>query len=456
MEIEVNKVAIQRVYRKLKLPKGADNNTSKKPGPDSKTIKIEEFEYSFKDYNKGKKTLSYRCTNRHPICKTYVYIPESNFDSKMELKNPEKVVGLTFSCDHSSKCLELYQKIIIEEEAPPQAVNCLQSDFKVLQNFIYQNPLLEPKTIQSEMIMKGQKFKKYQIVKTIQEVRSELFPRDDEVVFSQAFCCAEDSTDPIYNLYQMQGKVPYIGKKKKNAPVSQKFVILANKTMLKQLSISSQWFLDATFKVAPKGYYQMLNFIVYIPHLNLFYPACFVFMTTKTQDLYSIVFESVKTIALIHNYSLKPKTIMCDFEKGMRNAIVKSFVEAKLVGCYFHFTKCLFTKMNKLGLKKEKFKNKALALIYYFQILSHCEKNKRKDLLEEIKDIYKKENSKFDKLIKYFETYWLNNSFLDNLFEALEEDEELAFIRSNNPCEVFHHYLGTFLFFLILIPRRFY
>ena len=34
MEIEVDKVAVQRVYRKLKPPKGDDNNTSKKPGPD--------------------------------------------------------------------------------------------------------------------------------------------------------------------------------------------------------------------------------------------------------------------------------------------------------------------------------------------------------------------------------------------------------------------------------------
>jgi len=378
MEIESDK-SVQRVYRKLKLPKEV-TNTSKKPGPKSKSIIIENFEYSFKDYNKGKKTFSYRCVNRHPLCSRYIYIPNSNFDSNMELKNENEVNGMTFSCEHSSKCLELYKKTMAEEAAPAQSVHCLQSDVKVLQDFIYENPLLEPKTIQSEMIAKGQKFKKYEIIKTIQEIRNELFPRDDEVVFSQAFCIAEDSSDPIYNLFQMQGKIPDTGKKKKNSPISQKFVILANKTMLKQLSISPQWFIDATFKVAPKGYYQLLNFIIYIPHLKLFYPACFAFMTTKTQELYYVVFESVKMIASLNSFSLNPETIMCDFERRMRNSIAKAFGGAKLVGCYFHFTKCLFTKMNKLGLRKATFKIRALALIYYFQIISHCAEEKRKRL----------------------------------------------------------------------------
>ena len=216
--------------------------------------------------------------------------------------------------------------------------------------------------------------------------------------------------------------------------------------MLKQLSISPQWFIDATFKVAPKGYYQLLNFIIYIPHLKLFYPACFAFMTTKTQELYYAVFESVKMIAGLNSFSLNPETIMCDFERGMRNSIAKAFGGAKLVGCYFHFTKCLFTKMNKLGLRKATFKIRALALIYYFQIISHCAEEKRKDFLEEIKSIYKKENSKFNNFIGYFEKYWLKNPFLDNLFNAIQENEDLTFIRTNNPCEVFHHYLSKFPF----------
>jgi len=92
--------------------------------------------------------------------------------------------------------------------------------------------------------------------------------------------------------------------------------------MLKQLSSCLQWFLDATFKVAPQGYKQIFNIIVYTPSLKMFYPACHVIMSHKTEELYTMVLLSLKQIAKsARKFVLELKIIMLDFEAVMRNAL---------------------------------------------------------------------------------------------------------------------------------------
>ena len=50
------------------------------------------------------------------------------------------------------------------------------------------------------------------------------------------------------------------------------------------------------------------------------------------------MFQALKTI----EPDLSPKTIMVDFEKGATNAITFEFPEAKLKGCFFHLSQCIW------------------------------------------------------------------------------------------------------------------
>jgi len=111
-----------------------------------------------------------------------------------------------------------------------------------------------------------------------------------------------------------------------------------------------------------KNSYQILpvNIIVNISHLKIFYPACHIFMTHKTAELYSITFSNLKTISETLKFLLHPTFIMCDFENGLRNSLKQCFREANLSVCYFHYTKCLFQKLKKLGLRKFPFKNNSM------------------------------------------------------------------------------------------------
>ena len=310
-------------------------------------------------------------------------------------------------------------------------VDVYGSNFNVLESFIRENPLLEPRTVYAEMLKKYQRFKKKDVNKLIQQIRGEIFPKDSEKILNAYYCQATDTSDPNYNLFRAHIKLPYFTTDTTNVSIkNQEFIILANKTMLKQLSLSSQWFIDGTFKVAPKGYTQILNILVYLPHLSIFYPACQVFMTHKTEELYFMVLLTLKNICHQAKLRLEPRTIMADFEKALQNAIKISFPEAELCGCYFHFVKCLYDKITKLGLRKKEFKNQSRVMISYLQILVHCEEDKRKELFKELKTIFKNDDKRFTQFLDYFSKNWLTHSFMDNLFQALQDESSFALLGS--------------------------
>ena len=166
--------------------------------------------------------------------------------------------------------------------------------------------------------------------------------------------------------------------------------------MLKQINTCPQWFIDATFQITPKGFQQVLNIVVYVPHLKIYFPGCYIFMTNKTESLYNKCFEMLKAIAKDLGFELKPKFLMCDFELALRNAAKSSFPDLEIGGCYSHFVKCLYDKITKLGLRRKVFRPKSRLLVSFLQILVHCEQSKREELYEEIKKIYSDEDKAFE------------------------------------------------------------
>lgn len=437
MEIEESKSAGERQFKKLILPK---------PSKEAKKLIINGKEYSFKDFLSGKQSLSYRCINRN-LCNACIHVPLTNYDQYLKLINPSQVNSITFLKEHSRECdlLSQNQKNIANASFE---VELFERNINVLQKYVRDHPLEEPKQVRAEMIKLKQNFSRDQIVRVIQDVRNELFPRDKEKVFTPTYCAALDSKEQCYNMFKAYVRVPYFQTRGQCLASMQEFVILVNNPMLKNLSNCNQWFIDATFKVAPKGFKQILNILVFIPQLQIFYPSCFILMTHKSQNLYQFVFENLKVISESLKFKLDPKFIMVDFEDALRNALKISFPNIQLGGCYFHFVKALYNRISKLGLKRKQYKAKAKTLLSYFQILIHCSKENREEFFKEIKELFFNEDDKFTKFIAYFEKRWLKNPFLDNLFESLQKPDDIEFIRSNNPCEVFHNFLGKFRIFI--------
>ena len=79
-------------------------------------------------------------------------------------------------------------------------------------------------------------------------------------------------------------------------------------------------------------------------------------MTSKSQFNYEAIFDYIKSYAKENSLELQISLVLCDFEKGIHNALISNF-KVKVIGCYFHFIKALWGKANKLGLKnKERIK----------------------------------------------------------------------------------------------------
>jgi len=84
-------------------------------------------------------------------------------------------------------------------------------------------------------------------------------------------------------------------------------VILACRFQLARLSEHTDWFIDGTFWSAPKGFYQMLNIIVFSQELNKHICLVHILMTSKKSEEYQFALNNLVLAAKLLNIQLKPK-----------------------------------------------------------------------------------------------------------------------------------------------------
>jgi len=147
-----------RVFRRIIPPDlNGDESQKLKPSENSKSFSVNDYKFTFKQYLSGSKSFSYRCSNR-TLCKCSITIPiEENYTSEMEFLNTG-LRNYSFVNDHSPACLTKVQQnhqILQEEEIE---VSVIKSEKHVLEAFVRQNPLLEPKVVKVEMLKQHQRF----------------------------------------------------------------------------------------------------------------------------------------------------------------------------------------------------------------------------------------------------------------------------------------------------------
>jgi len=55
----------------------------------------------------------------------------------------------------------------------------------------------------------------------------------------------------------------------------------------------------------------------------------------------------LKEEAIIRQVTFEPKVVHVDFELAVINAILQSFPTTRITGCTFHFSQCVWRKVNK-------------------------------------------------------------------------------------------------------------
>ena len=117
---------------------------------------------------------------------------------------------------------------------------------------------------------------------------------------------------------------------------------------LQKLSSAPVLYGDGTFYACTGLFYQL-----YTIHADVggqLFPLVFALLPNKTQRTHTRFFTLLKDTIDERDFVLNPETVMLDFEVAVRNAITEEFPMSTLLGCFFHFTQCIWKKAQVCGL----------------------------------------------------------------------------------------------------------
>ena len=224
----------------------------------------------------------------------------------------------------------------------------------------------------------------------------------------------------------------------------EKYIIFTSSMQINLLKKCTQIFIDGTFKICPKTFYQVINIGAFLPDIDAIMPIFLIPTTGKSEVVYHEIFSDVKKILIENNINITKITnkFMIDFEIGIQKALKNTFENILINGCYFHFVKLLWGKAKKLGLcTKEKIKHTKI-LIFILKIIPFMKIDEKKLVFKKIQDFYEEDkNNKYYSIIKYYKKNWINNPYI-NYYELSKEE---YYNRTNNYLESFHHVLNNMI-----------
>ena len=132
---------------------------------------------------------------------------------------------------------------------------------------------------------------------------------------------------------------------------------------------------------------------------------------------------------------------MIDFEKTLQNAIKKNFPIFTIDGCFFHYSKLLWTKAKSIGLCKKDSLKKTKILIFILKLLPFMNPDDKEPLFNKMEKYFKLHEDQYQKMISYYKKNWLNNEYIE--YYNLSENEYIS--RTNNYLEAFHSTLNNSL-----------
>ena len=263
----------------------------------------------------------------------------------------------------------------------------------------------------------------------------------------------------------------YTTTKKDGIISTEKAIICFSEYSANVFKSSLIWCVDATFSTSPNKFAQQFEFMVLNHNTEEFEVCVVIYMSSKSTELYYRVFSSLKNWFCFHKQiSLKPRRVICDFEKAMINTIEDVFKPEFITGCYFHAIKNWWKKASKLGkfilffqiinfrqgLRNKEYIIITKLVIQSFKIWGHLEitesRNSLKTAIDEIfnkdselmKNLPEAQRKLTEKLISYWEkNYFKENSKFGKYCVWRKFDDEPVNIRANNYLEGFHNKLKS-------------
>ena len=148
----------------------------------------------------------------------------------------------------------------------------------------------------------------------------------------------------LFNLQSILASEKYAHLYKAEVQVGEDLAFISySEEILPYVSSFSEAFTDGTFSTCGTNcFYQKVTVFgkVEVPgKLPGYMPLFHVFMTSKSQALYTAVFQKLRELAP----GFRPTTFMADFERALRGALTDCFPGCRICGCLFHYSQVYIT-----------------------------------------------------------------------------------------------------------------
>ena len=124
--------------------------------------------------------------------------------------------------------------------------------------------------------------------------------------------------------------------------------IFATDDNLNLLSTAEDLYMDGTFQIAPRLFYQI--FTIHAFKHGQQFPLVYCLLPGKSRDTYNRCISILKE-AQDRGLQLHPYKIVVDFELGLMQAVELQFPMANIQGCFYHYSQCVWSKIQNLGLQ---------------------------------------------------------------------------------------------------------
>ena len=209
--------------------------------------------------------------------------------------------------------------------------------------------------------------------------------------------------------------------------------------MLKYGAVNT--FIDCTFSCVPKGFEQCLIVMVYDRSTSLYVPIFYVLLQSKLENAY---FHALQLCISSADWQFTAKTITCDFEQVVLNAVEANFPSVPVIGCVFHWKQALRRKLLAYHIPKDVI-SRLMGPDGLINILTHCPieeiETKGVPYIRHYFDEGDYESS-FDSFWKYFLETWMKRFKPAQWnINSHTNDNDDVINRTNNPLERFNRKL---------------
>lgn len=188
----------------------------------------------------------------------------------------------------------------------------------------------------------------------------------------------------------------------------ERIIILSGKKGKESLKLHENVFMDGTFKSASKQFSQ-----IYTIHADYgsskeetnIHPVLFALLPDKKKDTYVRLFREI--LKAVPEWT--PRKVTVDFEGAAVSALKEVFPSTEINGCFFHMKKCIWRKVQELGLARAYRENEELRL--HIRMCTALAFLRPEDVPDGWLVIQSQapDNSKLVEFFDYFVNRWLEN-----------------------------------------------